>query len=128
LLLAQVRAAVKCEGSIARDATFEVTDGFLDVGLTIRFRDNSGRMEEHRRGRFHRSFEASVDSGRHRDLSAISTRVREAYRREFGADIDIPAVFNDERAVDCAGNGHLTSTAFAPESAHGSTLLEMFLS
>jgi len=126
-LLAPVRAAVTWEGSIERAATFEVTGGSLDVDLTVRFHDNSGRTDQHRTDRFHRAFEASADSGR-RALSTVSTRVRDAYEREFGADIAIPAVFNDERAIDCAGNGHLTSTAYAPESAHRSTLLEMFLS
>jgi hypothetical protein len=126
-LLAPVRGTTTWEGSIERSATFEVSGGLLEVDLTVRFHDNSGRKEYQRAERLRRAFEAgAVPSAG--PMSNLSARVRDAYEREFGASVRIPAVFNDDRSVDCQGNGHLTSTAYARNSARHSTLLEMFAS
>jgi hypothetical protein len=61
-------------------------------------------------------------------LSPVAAAVRDNYFREFGEVIPIPAIFNDERAIDCLKRGHLTTTAYLKQSAKRSTLLEMYLS
>ena len=61
-------------------------------------------------------------------LTPTAAAVRDNYFREFGEVIPMPAIFNDERSVDCRQRGHLTTTAYLRQSAKRSTLLEMYLS
>jgi hypothetical protein len=49
--------------------------------------------------------------GPSRDAAVIAL-VRAAYQREFGLAVDHPAIYNNVRAVDCRGGGHLTTTAY----------------
>jgi hypothetical protein len=55
---------------------------------------------------------------------AIKTR----YQEQFSEPIYRPAIYNDPRSVDCAGNGHLTTTAYLPSSGGGTTLLTLYTS
>jgi|SRR5262245_22878298 len=58
----------------------------------------------------------------------VGSAVREAYRLAFRETIPAPAIFNDQRSVDCSQNGHLTTTAYLPASGNRSTLLQMYMS
>jgi hypothetical protein len=82
------------------------------------------------------SFRASwIRDGNHAAFSAESTPVQltieqlvsDWYQREFGVSIPRPAIFNDERAVDCRGDGHLTSTAYLRTSATAADLFVLYL-
>jgi hypothetical protein len=53
--------------------------------------------------------------------------VKAAYQREFGETIEHPAIYNNPRAVDCRGEGHLTTTAYL-KSGFTTTLLSMYMS
>jgi hypothetical protein len=77
--------------------------------------------------RLERPSAPSMPAGRPQ-LTPVASAVRDSYFREFGEVIPIPAIFNDERAVDCLKRGHLTTTAYLKQSAKRSTLLEMYLS
>src|SRR3989442_95772 len=48
------------------------------------------------------------------------------YQREFGISVPRPAIFNDERAVDCRGDGHLTSTAYFRTGSTTADLLVLY--
>jgi hypothetical protein len=58
---------------------------------------------------------------------SLDTLVSGWYEREFGETIPRPAIFNDDRAVDCLGNGHLTTTAFLRTSETTADVLVMYL-
>jgi hypothetical protein len=49
------------------------------------------------------------------------------YEREFGETVPRPAVFNDARAVDCRGDGHLTTTAYLRTSDTTADVLVLYL-
>ncbi|SPE32622.1 hypothetical protein SBA3_1900024 [Candidatus Sulfopaludibacter sp. SbA3] len=53
--------------------------------------------------------------------------MKAAYQREFGETIEHPAIYNNPRAVDCRGEGHLTTTAYL-KSGLTTTLLSMYMS
>jgi len=53
--------------------------------------------------------------------------VSDWYQREFGVSIPRPAIFNDPRAVDCRGNGHLTTTAYLRTGAATADLYVLYL-
>ena len=53
--------------------------------------------------------------------------VRDWYRREFAVAVPRPAIFNDPRAVDCRGDGHLTTTAYLRTDARTADLLVLYL-
>lgn len=55
----------------------------------------------------------------------VERAVRAAYLRQFGEAIERPGIFNDPRAVNCRGNGHLMTTAYLRTSARTSRLLTM---
>ena len=59
---------------------------------------------------------------------AIEAAVRGAYEREFAESVPIPAIFDDDRSVDCKGNGHVTTTAYLRRGEHSIALLQMYLS
>jgi hypothetical protein len=60
--------------------------------------------------------------------TAIEEAVRNAYQRELGEPIFRPAIFNDPAAVNCAGAGHLASTAYLRTSTRQSRLLFIYAS
>jgi hypothetical protein len=43
----------------------------------------------------------------------LEETIKSLYEREFGELVFRPAIFNDPRAVDCYGDGHLTSTFYS---------------
>jgi len=49
------------------------------------------------------------------------------YEREFGETIPRPATFDDDRAVDCRGDGHLTTTAFLRNRGRTADVLVLYL-
>ncbi|HKD06816.1 MAG TPA: hypothetical protein VKB79_13020 [Bryobacteraceae bacterium] len=53
--------------------------------------------------------------------------MKAAYQREFGETIEHPAIYNNPRAVDCRGEGHLTTTAYL-KAGLTTTLLSMYMS
>ena len=59
---------------------------------------------------------------------ALETAVREAYQHEFDEVVPTPAIFNDVRAVDCKGKGHVTTTAYLKRGEYSHALLTMYLS
>lgn len=58
---------------------------------------------------------------------SILTAVKAAYQREFGETIEHPAIYNNPRAVNCRGEGHLTTTAYL-KTGITTTLLSMYMS
>ncbi len=58
---------------------------------------------------------------------SILAAVKAAYQREFGETIEHPAIYNNPQAVDCRGEGHLTTTAYLRAGATA-TLLSMYMS
>src|SRR5712671_7056770 len=57
----------------------------------------------------------------------VEAAVKAAYQREFGETIARPAIYNNPQAVDCSGNGHLTTTAYV-RAGTTTTLLSMYMS
>jgi hypothetical protein len=49
------------------------------------------------------------------------------YEREFGVAVPRPAIFNDDRAMDCRGEGHLTTTAYLRTSDTTADVLVLYL-
>jgi hypothetical protein len=60
-------------------------------------------------------------------LTMIETAVKAAYQREFRQTIEHPAIYNNPQAVDCLGEGHLTTTAYL-RTGTTTTLLSMYMS
>src|SRR5579871_494552 len=60
--------------------------------------------------------------------SAVARAMKTAYLTEFGEVIPYPAVFNDERAKDCLGNGHAITTAYFRKSDRRGDLLTIYTS
>ena len=63
-------------------------------------------------------------------LSAILARnaaVKAAYQRQLGEVIEHPAIYNDPKAVNCRGEGHLTTAAYL-KHGNTTTLLTMYMS
>ena len=58
---------------------------------------------------------------------SIVAAVKAAYQREFGVTMEHPAIYNNPLAVDCRGEGHLTTTAYLREGLT-TTLLSMYMS
>lgn len=58
---------------------------------------------------------------------SILAAVKAAYQREFGETIEHPAIYNDPQAVNCRGEGHLTTTAYL-KAGDTTKLLWMYLS
>src|SRR2546425_8006276 len=58
---------------------------------------------------------------------SVDQLVSDWYQREFGISVPRPAIFNDERAVDCRGDGHLTSTAYLRTGSTTADLLVLYL-
>jgi hypothetical protein len=58
---------------------------------------------------------------------SLEQLVSDWYRREFGVSVPRPAIFNDPRAVDCRGDGHLTTTAYLKTSTTSANLLVLYL-
>ena len=58
---------------------------------------------------------------------SIENAVKAAYQREFGETIEHPAIYNNPQAVDCRGEGHLTTTAYL-KTGSGATVLSMYMS
>ena len=58
---------------------------------------------------------------------SIEAAVKAAYQREFGQTIEHPAIYNNPQALNCRGEGHLTTTAYIG-AATGTTLLSMYMS
>jgi hypothetical protein len=71
----------------------------------------------------------SVDSTFSRSSRQLSldALVSGWYEREFGETIPRPAIFNDPRAVDCRGDGHLTTTAYLRTSDNTADVLVLYL-
>jgi hypothetical protein len=55
---------------------------------------------------------------------SLEQLVSDWYQREFGVSIPRPAIFNDARAVNCRGDGHLTTTAYLRT---GETTADLFV-
>jgi hypothetical protein len=60
-------------------------------------------------------------------LTTIEAAVKAAYQREFGQTMEHPAIYNNPQAVDCRGEGHLTTTAYL-RTGTTTTLLSMYMS
>ena len=60
--------------------------------------------------------------------TAIEAAVREAYQREFGLNMPRPAIFNDVRSQNCAGAGHLTTTAYLRTGSRNALLQFLYMS
>jgi hypothetical protein len=60
-----------------------------------------------------------------REMS-LEALIRDWYLREFGESIPRPAIFNDERAINCLGVGHLTTTAYLRTSTTSTDLLVLY--
>jgi hypothetical protein len=60
-------------------------------------------------------------------FTSIEAAVKAAYQREFGRAIDHPAVYNNPQAINCRGEGHLTTTAYL-RTGTTTTLLSMYMS
>ncbi|HEV3485407.1 MAG TPA: hypothetical protein VG106_08370 [Vicinamibacterales bacterium] len=58
---------------------------------------------------------------------SIAAAVRAAYQREFERTIEYPAIYNNPQALNCRGEGHLTTTAYIA-SGTSLTLLSMYMS
>ena len=58
---------------------------------------------------------------------SIEAAVKAAYRREFGQTIEHPAIYNNPQALNCRGEGHLTTTAYL-RTGMTTTLLTMYMS
>jgi|HubBroStandDraft_1064217.scaffolds.fasta_scaffold334322_1 hypothetical protein len=58
---------------------------------------------------------------------SIVAAVKAAYQREFGETIEHPAIYNNPQAVNCRGEGHLTTTAYL-RAGVTTTLLSMYMS
>jgi len=72
----------------------------------------------------------SVDSAFSKSAStqlSLDALVSGWYEREFGETIPRPAIFNDTRAVDCRGDGHLTTTAYLRTSDNTADVLVLYL-
>lgn len=63
----------------------------------------------------------------HQPATPLETAVRSAYRSEFGERIERPAIYNNPEAVNCRGEGHLTTTAYLRTSATTSTQLALYM-
>jgi hypothetical protein len=59
--------------------------------------------------------------------ASIEAAVKAAYQREFGRTIEHPAIYNNPLAVDCRGEGHLTTTAYL-KAGTTTTVLSMYMS
>src|SRR5215213_4631626 len=57
-----------------------------------------------------------AEAGSRHDALSLEQLVSGWYQREFGVSFPRPAIFNDPRAVDCRGDGHLTTTAYLNRS------------
>ena len=57
----------------------------------------------------------------------VAAAVKAAYQREFGQTIEHPAIYNNPLALDCLGNGHLTTTAYV-RTGTTTTLRSMYMS
>ena len=115
------------DGPVERSAIFRHDGQALLVEVAARYRDDSGRKDNHITERFTRPFAPTSNAGLP-TLPPVGSVVRDKYQREFGERVPIPAIFNDERSVDCSRNGHLTTTAYIRRPGNRSTLLEMYLS
>ena len=60
-------------------------------------------------------------------ITSVDAAVKAAYQREFGRTIEHPAIYNNPLAVDCRGQGHLTTTAYL-RTGTTNTLLSMYMS
>ncbi len=58
---------------------------------------------------------------------SVEQLVRDWYQREFDISIPQPVVFNDDRAIDCRGDGHLISTAYLRTDATTADLFVLYL-
>ena len=48
--------------------------------------------------------------------TAVENAVKDRYLQQFNEPVFRPAILNDSRYANCAGEGHLTSTLYLPES------------
>jgi hypothetical protein len=60
--------------------------------------------------------------------STVQAAVSQAYQREFGLSIPSPAIFNDPRSQNCAGAGHLTTTAYLRTGSRTALLHFLYMS
>src|SRR5262245_18161338 len=60
--------------------------------------------------------------------ASVVEKVKAAYLREFGLAVAHPAIYNNAAAVDCLGNGHLTTTAYRKTTTGAMTLSSMYMS
>ena len=66
----------------------------------------------------------SISTSEQQSLEAL---VSGWYEREFGETVPRPAIFNDDRAVDCRREGHLTTTAYLRTSDTTAEVLVLYL-
>jgi hypothetical protein len=57
----------------------------------------------------------------------IEAAVKAAYQREFGRTIEHPPIYNNPLALNCLGNGHLTTTAYV-RTGTTTSLLSLYMS
>jgi hypothetical protein len=62
-----------------------------------------------------------------RELTSVETAVKAAYEREFAQTIERPAIYNNPQAINCRGEGHLTTTAYL-RTGTATKLLSMYMS
>jgi len=119
-------ATAMWDGAISRSAVFRRDGQDLVVEVTTVFHDDSPRANYHITERLSRLAGATMGKDLPR-RTPLESAVRDAYQREFAERVPIPAIFNDERSVDCAGTGHMMTTAYMNGPRNRSTLLQMYL-
>jgi hypothetical protein len=120
-------ATATWDGAISRSATFRRDGQDLVIEVTTSFHDDSGRPDHHITERLSRRTVPTMVEDLPK-LPPLESAVRDAYQREFAETVPIPAIFKDQRSVDCAGTGHVTTTAYINGLGNRSTLLQMYLS
>jgi hypothetical protein len=66
-------------------------------------------------------------SPKHPELTSIEAAVKAAYQRKFGRTIEHSAIYNNPQAINCRGEGRVTTTAYL-RTATTTTLLSLYMS
>jgi hypothetical protein len=59
---------------------------------------------------------------------SVRQNVEAAYQREFGLTVEDPQIYNNPRAVNCLGQGHLTTTLYRSLASGDIALFSMYMS
>ncbi|HZR25589.1 MAG TPA: hypothetical protein VFA59_18475 [Vicinamibacterales bacterium] len=121
------RSSGSTEDRIATRNLSLIVDGdTLSIEVNTTWHDNSGRTVTSSRDTLKRS--DVVDRVDDQKLSPTERALKRAYQSAFGAVIPHPAVFDDTRAVDCAGAGHAMTTAYSGRTDRRGNLLMLYAS